>query len=376
MKEFDWGISMNDDIDDYSISQIENIRRKSSLENANIVMMPDVHPGNYTPIGFTAIIDRDKLTSLQPSIIGNDIGCGVTSIDIELPKKRFSFEKLDNIIKEVCITSDRKYTEEYSDFGLINKFLNELHCKDHIDIGRALDTFGTLGGGNHFIEIEEDSNKGLHLTVHSGSRNLGAQVYKYYQDLASKLNPDVPYIDACLGEDQIDKYLSDIKAVSFIAIHSRFYMMSQILKESTMKYNITSFINKNHNCIVQNHNDDTIKIHKGSIDSSKMDRVIIPVNSRDGLIYGFSIPDSDWNYSLPHGAGRLLKRSEVSNHYTVSSFKKAMKDVYSSTISKDTLDECPMAYRDIEYLKDSLKDVLSIVDIWKPVYNFKNGSKE
>jgi RNA-splicing ligase RtcB len=107
-----------------------------------------------------------------------------------------------------------------------------------------------------------------------------------------------------------------------------------------------------------------------------MDRVIIPANSRDGLIYGFSIPDSDWNYSLPHGAGRLLKRSEVSNHYTVSSFKKAMKDVYSSTISKDTLDECPMAYRDIEYLKDNLKDVLSIVDIWKPVYNFKNGSKE
>ena len=104
--------------------------------------------------------------------------------------------------------------------------------------------------------------------------------------------------------------------------------------------------------------------------------VIIPINSRDGVIYGSVIKNDNWNNSLPHGAGRLLKRSEVSDHYTVSSYKKAMQGIYSSTISKDTLDECPMAYRDIEYLKDSLKDVLNILDIWKPIYNFKNGFKE
>ena len=352
-------------IEKYALAQVQMICDTEALKDSRIRVMPDVHPGKTGPIGLTMTVGDAVL----PGLTGIDIGCGVDMV--RLGKYRNDFKKLDTAIREnvpVGFNVRKKAHSEAENFDF-----SSFRCVKHIRKENALLSLGTLGGGNHFIELDRSEKGEMYLTVHSGSRHLGKEVAEYYMNMGARTlkekGLDIPYEMTYLTGDLKDDYLHDIEIVQRYAALNRRIIIREICK--AMKWKVEEEITCIHNYIDMDA--DTPIMRKGAISAKKDERVIIPVNMKDGIILGRGLGNGEWNNSAPHGSGRIMAREEVARTHTVSEFKAAMKGVYSSCIGTGTLDEAPFAYRGIEYLKEAVKDTVRIEEVLTPVYSYKGG---
>lgn len=354
-----------DDVEEYAQAQVKMICDNQVAEGGKIRLMPDIHPGKVGPIGLSMTV-ADKVI---PQLLGVDIGCGMTCVKVN--KNTVEFQKLDRVIREnvpsgFAIRKEPHYmAEEF--------FYEKLHCARHISRQKAERSLGTLGGGNHFIELDRGEDGSLYLVVHTGSRHLGEEVAEYYTKLAStslqERGLEVPYYMSYLEGEQKEAYVEDVQTVQDYAELNRQIIVREILKG--MKWKAVEQFSAAHNYL-----DASGVLRKGAVAAEKGARVIIPANMRDGMILGIGLGNEDWNCSAPHGSGRRLKREDVKSRYTVSDFKKEMKGIYSSCVGADTLDEAPFAYRSITEIAEQIGDTVQITEILRPVYNYKAGSKE
>lgn len=353
-------------IDNKSKQQIERLVALDVFKSSKIRIMPDVHAGMGCVIGFTGDLG-DKVI---PNIVGVDIGCGLTCI--KLKDKDVDLRKLDNVIK-------RKIPSGFNirKTSIIKHDLSHMKCYNKLQNHKRFElSLGTLGGGNHFIELNKDDEDNLYLVVHSGSRNLGHQVASYYQNLAIKtcnkdrLNNNLEIIpdDLCYltGKNRED-YLHDMDVCQKFASLNRELMLKEITKNMNLDYFKDNTIETIHNYISF---EDNI-VRKGAISAKKDEELIIPINMRDGCIIGIGKGNEDWNYSAPHGAGRLMSRTEARKKIDLNEFKESMKGIYTTSVHKKTMDEAPNVYKPIEEILDQIEDTVKIKKIIKPIYNFK-----
>ena len=352
-----------DDVDEYAVAQTKMICDNKVAEGSTVCMMPDIHPGKVGPIGLSMRV-TDKVI---PQLLGVDIGCGMTCV--KLNKNNMEFQKLDRIIREnvpsgFAIRKTPHYmAEEFSYEGL--------HCIRHINRQKAERSLGTLGGGNHFIEIDKGTDGYMYLVVHTGSRHLGEEVAEYYTKLANatlkEQGREVPYYMSYLEGDGKEAYLEDVQIIQCYAEWNRQIIVREILKG--MKWKAEEQFSVAHNYV-----DFSGMLRKGAISARNGERVVIPANMKEGILLGIGRGNEEWNCSAPHGSGRRLKREDVKNRYTVSEFKKEMKGIYSSCVGADTLDEAPFAYRSITEIAEQIERTVRITEVLKPVYNYKAGS--
>lgn len=358
-------------IDQYALMQLQMICDQEASKDSIIRVMPDVHPGKVGTIGLTMTI-ADKV---MPNLIGIDIGCGMTLAQIK--DKKIEYQKLDTVIRDhipsgFCIRKKaHRFADEF-DFS-------SLRCFKHIRKEKAIFSLGSLGGGNHFIECDIDDSGHLYIVIHSGSRHLGKEVTEYYLDEGQKhlksIGINIPYELTWLEGRLKDDYLHDLQIVQQFASLNREVILDELVKG--MKWKVVDSYECIHNYI--DASDETLSVfhapmlRKGAISAKLDEKVIIPINMRDGIILGTGLGNIEWNYSAPHGSGRIMKREDVSKQFNVSAFKSEMKGIYSSCIGKDTLDEAPFAYRQINEIKEAISDTVSIDNVIRPVYNFKAG---
>lgn len=386
-----------DVIDNESISQVINLLNQPYIEGSKVRMMPDIHAGAGCTIGTTMTI-KDKIC---PNLVGVDIGCGMETIRIK--ESFIEPQKLDKVIR-MGIPSGfeiRKNLHRYSK----NIDLNELYCSQSINLDRAYSSIGTLGGGNHFIEANKDENGKIYIVVHSGSRHLGLEIANWYQEAAykelttykkseideliegmkaagkqseiqsvlkntkPKYSP-IPKPLAYVEGELFDRYLHDMHIAQQFANLNRKAMMDTIVKE--MSLHVEEQFTTIHNYI----DVDNMILRKGAVSSQAGERLLIPINMRDGSLVCTGKGNEDWNFSAPHGAGRLMSRSEAKQTFTVSEFKKQMDGIFTTSVSRSTLDECPMAYKSIDDIVNNIEPTVTIDSIIKPIYNFKAGGEE
>ena len=359
-------------IDAYAVAQLQNLCDNPSFEGCRIRVMPDVHPGKVGTIGFTSTIGK----TIMPNVIGIDIGCGMTLAQVKGKVKEF--QKLDTVIRNNVpsgFSIRKKPSPQAIDFDF-----SVLRCGRHIQKNKALLSLGTLGGGNHFIELDQDSEKNTYLVVHSGSRHLGQEVTEYYlregQRLLKEKGINIPYELTYLQGQLMEDYLQDLEIVQAYAALNREIIVREIC--SGMKWKILDTYSCIHN-YVDTSSEAVNKLgspilRKGAISAKENERVIIPINMRDGILLGLGLGNENWNYSAPHGAGRIMKRQEVKDNYTLSVYKKAMKGIYSTCIGRETLDEAPFAYRDIDEIAEAITETVTIQKIIRPIYNYKAGN--
>lgn len=384
-------------IEEEAISQIIELCNQEAFKDSKIRIMPDVHAGVGCTVGTTMTIKN----RIIPNLVGVDIGCGM--LCIELKEKEIDLAKLDEIINNY-IPSGFNIREKQHHF---TKYLNleELKCKNFVSLERAYLSLGTLGGGNHFIEINKNNNGNLYLVIHSGSRHLGLEVAKYYQGEAykqtnkSSKDDEIALIERLKKEGKqqsiekeinklrftkrtnipkdltyaegelFQQYIHDMKIIQKYAEFNRHAMASDIFRymNLNMEYNFTTI----HNYI----DTENMILRKGAISAKQNERVIIPINMKDGSIIAIGKGNSDWNYSAPHGAGRLMSRTKAKENLNMDDFKQQMDGIYSTSISEQTLDEAPMAYKPIYEILENIKDTIDVIDIVKPIYNFKAGGR-
>jgi len=354
-------------VDDYAIAQLQMLCDNETSKGSVIRVMPDVHPGKVGTIGLTMTVGERIL----PNLVGIDIGCGMTLA--ELRTSKIEFQKLDAVIRNhipsgfAIRNKLHRYAEELD--------LSQLRCYQSIRPEKALYSLGTLGGGNHFIEVDTDDNGTRYVVLHSGSRHLGKEVTEYYLNEGQKhlktQGLQVPYeltwLDGILKED----YLHDLQIVQQFAALNREIMLDELVKG--MKWKVTHSYSCIHNYV--DCSESTPVLRKGAISAKQNEPVIIPINMRDGILLGKGLGNTDWNCSAPHGAGRIMKREDIKQYYTVSAYKAEMKGIYSTCIGKDTLDEAPFAYRPVEDIAEVIKDTVNIDKRIRPLYNFKAGGQ-
>lgn len=384
-----------ENIDNQAIAQIIALCSQPFSAGSKIRIMPDVHAGSGCTIGTTMTI-TDKVV---PNLVGVDIGCGMETA--VLKEKHIELQKMDKLIYEKIPSGFEIRQKPHRFAEKID--LSELYCIEHINPVRAELSIGTLGGGNHFIEADKGSDGKIYIVIHSGSRHLGVEVAKYYQNeayrrlnkssakevqelidrlkaegrerqiqqelkkLANTKRTDVPKHLAYTEGELFSHYIHDMKLVQKFAEINRQAMMTEIIKG--MGLHITESFTTIHNYI----DTDSMILRKGAVSAQKGERLLIPVNMRDGSLLCTGKGNADWNYSAPHGAGRLMSRSEAKKSFTVSEYKKQMKGIYTTSVNSGTLDECPMAYKSIEDIVNNIGDTVEINDIIKPIYNFKAG---
>lgn len=356
-----------DNIEEYAIAQIQMICDNEAAKGTKICIMPDVHPGKVGPVGLSMTVGQRIL----PNLIGIDIGCGMSMIQIK--DRKIEYQKLDTVIRDKIpagFQSRKKAHHRSEEFDF-----SRLICSPHINEKRAVLSLGTLGGGNHFIEIDRDKDGDFYVIVHSGSRHLGVEVTEYYLKEGQKCLKDqglqVPYGLTWLEGTLREEYLHDLMVVQEYAALNREIILGEL--EKAMKWKAKSFRTCVHNYIADD--GEQLILRKGAISAGKKEDLIIPINMRDGILLGVGLGNEEWNCSAPHGSGRLLKRSDVEKQYTVSDFKKSMKGIHCTCIGKDTLDEAPFAYRGLEEIRDMIGDTVEIQKILRPLYNFKAGGK-
>ncbi len=384
-----------DVVDEASISQVLLLLNQEFVSGSKIRLMPDIHAGAGCTIGTTMTI-ADKIV---PNLVGVDIGCGMETIKINEP--HIELQKLDKLIYEKIPSGFNVREKTHRYFDEIN--LEDLFCYKYIDPRRAEKSLGTLGGGNHFIEANKDDEGNIYVVVHSGSRHLGLEVAKYYQEEGYKsLNGSTKQdIDALIAElktqgrereiqksvtalkntkrtnipkqlayvsgELFEQYIHDMKIVQRYAELNRQAMMDEIIKG--MKVHVTEQFTTIHNYI----DTKAMILRKGAVSAKEGEKLLIPINMRDGSLICVGKGNDDWNQSAPHGAGRLMSRSVAKESFTVSEFKNQMSGIYTTSVNKDTLDECPMAYKGMDDIVNNIGDTVNIVDIIKPIYNFKAG---
>ena len=404
-----------DNIEQEAIDQINTLLEQPAFTDCKVRIMPDVHAGAGCVIGFTADLG-DKVI---PNIVGVDIGCGMFTvelgrIDTGINGKTDSsivnyvtdidYEKLDNVIR-TCIPSGRNVHEE---INYIFPELKNLRCYNKLkNIDWLERSMGTLGGGNHFIEIDEGFEGRKYLVIHTGSRNLGKQVADYYQNLAVELmigrdklayerdrliaeykdqgrsseiqdaikelrntwrkkTNDIPKELCYLTGKYRDDYIYDMKICQRFAKQNRLMIALKIML-SMGWYSIDLFET------VHNYIDESNMIRKGAISAKKGEKVLIPINMRDGSLLCVGKGNEDWNCSAPHGAGRIMSRSKARESISMESFRESMTGIYTTSVCESTIDESPMAYKPMDEIINNIKDTVDILDVLKPVYNFKAG---
>lgn len=386
-----------DEVDKESISQILNLLNQEFMKGSRVRMMPDVHAGAGCTIGTTMTI-TDKIV---PNLVGVDIGCGVETV--RLKESYVDLEKLDKVIRE-RIPSGFKIREEEHPYSR-KLYLEELFCYGHINADRAEKSMGTLGGGNHFIELDTDDDGNLYLIIHSGSRHLGLEVAQYYQDAAVKQLDSIPKTDidavirnlkaqgrereiektlkalhvtkrtkvpkelAYVQDELFEQYIHDMRIIQQYAELNRSAMVDEIL--AGMDLHIEESFTTIHNYI----DTDAMILRKGAVSAKRGEKLLIPINMRDGSLICVGKGNDDWNQSAPHGAGRLMSRSKAKELLTVAEFREQMTGIYSTSIGYDTLDESPMAYKTMNSILENIKDTVEVINIIKPVYNFKAGGE-
>jgi len=380
-------------IEEEAIEQIKRMCDFDFTKGSKVRIMPDVHSGKGCTIGTTmTVIDK-----AVPNVVGVDIGCGMYTV--ELNEKNIDLEKLD----EAChfIPSGRNTWE-----GRVEKFeLTDLRCYRELkEIGRLKKSLGTLGGGNHFIEVDISQNGTNYLVIHSGSRNLGKQVAEIYQKLAIELNQGKEeYLkakaeliesykaqgrrteiqealkqlvwvkkDATVPDDlcyvygeYLEDYLHDVEICQKFAARSR-EIMAEIIMERVGLSKASSF-HTIHNYIAV----DEMILRKGAIAAHKDELVLIPINMRDGSVLARGKGNPEWNYSAPHGAGRVMSRTKALESLSMDEYVQSMKGIYSTSVNERTLDEAPMAYKSLLDIIDVINASVDVIEVLKPIYNFK-----
>ncbi|MCX7747926.1 MAG: RtcB family protein [Clostridia bacterium] len=378
-----------DNIEGEAVAQIMELCNQEFVRDSVIRIMPDTHAGAGCTIGTTMTI-KDKVV---PNLVGVDIGCGMETI--KLKESELDLEKLDKVIHEYIPAGfeTRKKNHDYANYIDFDK----LQSKKNVSIDRAKLSIGTLGGGNHFIEANRDKKGSLYLVVHSGSRHLGKQVAEYYQDLGYKeLVKNSLYIKGLIDElkaqgrhqeiqtelnkTKVDKfnkqlayvegknyedYLNDMRIVQRFAVYNRKAIVDEIIKR--MNITVEEQFTTIHNYIDL----DEMILRKGAISAKLNEKVLIPINMRDGSLICTGKGNKDWNYSAPHGAGRLMSRSKAKQVLSLEEFQKSMEGIYSTTINRSTLDECAFAYKPMDEIIQNVQETVEIVDIIRPIYNFK-----
>ena len=360
-----------DDADAYALAQLQMLCGHTAAKGSKIRVMPDVHPGKVGTIGLTMTVGG----TILPNLVGIDIGCGITLAKIK--QKKAEFQKLDTVIRENIPAGfgiRKKIHRFYENFDT-----TRLYCHRHLNQDRTARSLGTLGGGNHFIELDRDSSGSLYAAVHSGSRHLGKEVTEYYLQQGQKALKEqgiqVPYELTVLDGALKEAYLHDQQIVQEYAALNRAAILDELVKG--MKWKVQEAVSCSHNYIeTTSKGIDSSKhvLRKGAISAQKGEPVIIPVNMRDGILVGIGKGNEDWNYSAPHGSGRILRRDMVKEKYTVSDFKNEMKGIYCPCIGKETLDEAPFAYRGMEKIMEAIGDTAEITQVLKPVYSYKAGN--
>lgn len=330
--------------------QIEELCNFEPYLESKIRIMPDAHAGKGCTVGTTMTI-IDKIT---PNLVGVDIGCGM--LTIELGCIDLDLSKLDEVVSKHVPSGFNTHQKpmQYFDF-------REITCKDSIDIERAWNSIGTLGGGNHFIEIAKSETNGwLYLIIHSGSRKLGKDICEYHQKVAG--SSDLSY----LFGDKMGAYLYDMRIAQEFAQVNR----EEIAKIIIRDMGIENYGRKMHT--IHNYIDfDRMILRKGAVSANYGERLLIPINMRDGSLLCRGKGNADWNFSAPHGAGRLMSRSKAKKILDMENFKSGMDGIYTSSICEATIDEAPMAYKPMQEIIDCISDAVEVIDILKPIYNFK-----
>ena len=371
--------------------QVKALANYAPYADSTIRIMPDAHAGKGCTIGTTMTL-HGKVT---PNLVGVDIGCGMLVADLGT-RIRPNYERLDAAIRAGIPSGFDVHITPVAQFPQ----LDLLRCGKHVDLSRAACSIGSLGGGNHFIEIDVNEKTGRHyLVIHSGSRNLGVQVCKYYQDIAYKklnemgtiknelvkklkaegrekdiqaelkklqkppCNKELAHLE---GQDFND-YIADMRIVQRYASVNRFTMASYIML--ALRCNPKGYFETIHNYI----DTDAMILRKGAVRADAHEKLIIPMNMRDGSLICIGKGNPDWNNSAPHGAGRLMSRAKAKETLSLDEFKATMSGVYSTTVGQGTIDESPMAYKPMEEIVRLIEPTAEVVEIIKPVYNFKAG---
>lgn len=367
--------------------QVMDLCNSSAYLDSKIRIMPDAHAGKGCVIGTTMTI-KDKVT---PNLVGVDIGCGM--LCVKLMTKKLSLKEIDGFITNKIPHGHavRKSAIRYFD-------LTGLKCIDSVNVERAQLSIGTLGGGNHFIEINKDDDGMLYLVIHSGSRNLGVQICNHYQKIAEskcdekdkrrkeiisdlknqgrqfeisaalnilekdQLDKEIPYLS---GSD-FDNYINDMQIVQNFASINRVEIALAIIREFNI--GVIDHFETIHNYINMN---DMI-LRKGSVSARFGEKILIPMNMRDGSLICVGKGNEDWNYSAPHGAGRLMSRSKAKEAINMDEFNDSMEGIYSTSVCRETLDEAPQVYKPMSEIIDAIKPTVRIIDVIKPIYNFKS----
>lgn len=381
-----------DNVEEKAKNQLYTLAKLDAFKDSKIRIMPDVHAGSGCVIGFTGDLG-DKVI---PNIVGVDIGCGVRVV--ELAKVDINLKDLDEYIKTNIpsgLTVNSTIQKEFD--------LKQLYCYDELqNVNRLELSCGSLGGGNHFIEVDVDEKDNKYLVIHTGSRNLGLQVAKIYQEKAiaychngalkglieelikdykakgkqSELSSAIKELreqhkeyttpkELCFLEGKgKDDYLHDMKICQEFAVLNRETIAKKIVK-------FLNVIPKAQFESVHNYIDDTNMVRKGAISAHKGDKVIIPLNMRDGSIIGIGKGNQDWNESAPHGAGRIMSRSEAKQTLQLDDFIRVMSGIYTTTATIETIDESPMAYKNANDIISKIGETVDVINVIKPIYNFK-----
>lgn len=408
-------------IEQEAIDQIDELLNQEAFKDSKIRIMPDVHAGKGCVIGFTGDLG-DKVI---PNIVGVDIGCGM--LCVELGNVDLDLERLDKIIRQYVPSGFEVHDERKTRFDK----LQDLKCYRELkDTKRLERSVGTLGGGNHFIEVDIDEENNKYLVIHTGSRNLGKQVAEYYQELANqlcnynigdykekqqelileykrlgkkqeiqsaleelkkeyainrnKIPKDLAYLEGQYRED----YLNDMEICQIFAHFNRLEIAKEILDnlfginqytlvntklldfETAKKVNVSTslaYFESIHNYISF---EDNI-VRKGAISAKTGEMVLIPMNMRDGCIIGIGKGNDDWNQSAPHGAGRIMSRMKAKETFNLDEYKESMNGIYTTSVNEETIDEAPFVYKPMEEIIDCIGDTVDIIKIIKPIYNFK-----
>lgn len=387
-------------VDDSAIEQIRRMCDYELTAGSKVRIMPDVHAGKGCTIGTTMTV-FDKVC---PNIVGVDIGCGMYTV--KLNEKEMDFPRIDEACHDIP-SGMNVWTEATEHFDLTS-----LCCYRSLhDTERLERSLGTLGGGNHFIEIDQAADGTYYLVIHSGSRNLGKQVAEIYQQLAidlhmgkedyfrqrdeiirtykesgrqaeiqyalKKLKNDfetrafyVPKELCWLHGQYLQDYLHDVQICQQFAKRSREKMAEIIMERNGMT--AAEAFHTIHNYI----DVDEMILRKGAIAAHKGEKVLIPINMRDGSVLAVGKGNPEWNNSAPHGAGRVMSRGKAKESLDIEAYKASMEGIYTTSVNKSTIDEAPMAYKSLDAIIDVIRDAVDIVDIMKPVYNFKAAEED
>lgn len=387
-------IVFTDNIENTAYEQLEAVCNAPYLADCKVRVMPDVHAGKGCTIGTTMTIHG----KVVPNMVGVDIGCGMYTVKLE--DKSIDFNELDATIRK-HIPSGRAVRSDVHQFAE-QVDLNKLQMASMCDIDRAYRSIGSLGGGNHFIEVDKDNDGHLYLVIHSGSRHLGVQVADYYQDAAywqlsgkkkqninaviaelkaqgrhkeisetvkklkvdlteSEIPRDMAYVSGLLFDD----YIHDMRITQHFAMLNRKAMADEIIRN--MRLTVADEFTTIHNYI----DTDAMILRKGAVSAREGEQLLIPINMRDGSLLCVGKGNPDWNQSAPHGAGRLMSRKKAKEKLDLGDYRDAMSGIFSTCINNGTLDEAPMAYKSMDAILKHIAPTVDVVKVIKPVFNFK-----